>query len=673
MLALRILRGPLYFALGLCAGVSVYFTLPFEPGLTLLVLASLLVLGATAWLRRHTLPYAFRVFVIVSTGAAIGLLLAKCQTELASRPVLTHTIGPTMVEGWVTGIEPGKNGARLRIDVSAISGESTATMPQKIRLTHSLSLNVGPGRHVRCWAVIRPPPRAALPGDYNFSRHAYLEGLDGVGYVQGRCKGGVLSAEREGLAGVQSRIAQFRRQLALHVDKAAGERAGGLAAALTSGDRSFMSEADTEALRGSGLAHLLAISGLHLGLISGLIFFAVRRGLALWEWLALRFPVQKIAAGAAITGAAAYLVISGASISTQRAFIMAAVFFGAILLDRSPVSLRTFSVAMIAVILIHPHSVMSPGFQMSFAATGGLIASFEAWTKRRNARGEYGGGMGFVMKSLVLSSFIGAAATAPFALYHFDRVAPLGLAANLLAMPIVTFVSAPSAGLAFLTWPLGLSDLFLSIFGWSLERVLSIAEWASDAGGEGMGLGEAMPQSAFLALVAGLIVCCLAGSMRRVAGTVLATLIIAAGLSLVAPKMLLHISQSGDAYVRNTQGSVERYQLKKGTGLAPLRYADLDPTGRCDNDVCDVETDAGMVVIGIDTVPHTPCESGAATIIIGDRFDGEKCMASLETAKLVYSTEDAPLTVYRNIFGKLWMRTPTCGHRPWLPCLRDED
>ncbi|MEQ9317325.1 MAG: ComEC/Rec2 family competence protein, partial [Henriciella sp.] len=258
-IALRILRAPLYFALGLCVGVSVYFTLPFEPSLG--VVAGLAGVVLTFWLllRRYNVPHLLRVSVLVAAGAAVGLLLAKLQTNAAERSVLTRTIGPAMVEGWVTSIEPGRNGARLRLDVHAIGGEASADIPRRIRLTHSLSLNVAPGRFVRCWAVIRPPPQPELPGDYSFNRQAYVEGLAGVGYVQGRCQGGTLSAEREGLAGWTSKISQFRRRLALHVREAAGERAGGLAAALTSGDRSFMAAADTDALRRSGLAHLLAI------------------------------------------------------------------------------------------------------------------------------------------------------------------------------------------------------------------------------------------------------------------------------------------------------------------------------------------------------------------------------------------------------------------------------
>ncbi|MGB3624554.1 MAG: ComEC/Rec2 family competence protein [Henriciella sp.] len=669
--ALRILRGPLYFALGLVIGVACYFSLLFEPTWLAIASVSGTVLIASLALRRYNLPYAARVLLFLLAGAACGLFLGKYQIERASRHLLTETVGPAMVEGWVTSIEPGRNGSRLRLDVHAIGGETTQTLPSHVRLTHSLSLNVAPGRFVRCWAVIRPPPQPALPGDYDFSRQAFVEGLDGVGYVQGRCQGGALSADRGGLDGLTSRLAQARRALALHVEKAAGERAGGLAAALTSGDRSFMRPEDTDALRGSGLAHLLAISGLHLGLISGLIYLFVRRGLALWEWLALRFPVQKIAALAAILGAAVYLVISGSSISTQRAFIMAAVFFGAILFDKSPLSIRSFSIAMIAVIVIHPHSVMSPGFQMSFAATGALIASFEAWTRRRRARGDYGGGFSFTMKSLVLSSFIGAAATAPFALYHFDRLAPFGLAANLVAMPIITFISAPAAGLALLTWPLGLSDLFLAIFGWSLERVLDIAWWGAEAGGNGVGLGDAMPQPVFCVLIVGLIVCCLSQTWRA-AITVAVSAGFAATLGIaLSPKLLVHASASGDVFIRTDQGHIHSYAYFEGNGLAPLRYSDLEQTGNCRDRACLIDSSIGALSVGRSLPDDAACRTADTPIILSNETTEQmaECIPPSGQAVLTFEPSDVPFTIYDTFFGGLEIKSPECGHRPWAPCL----
>ncbi|MEM5517484.1 ComEC/Rec2 family competence protein [Henriciella sp. AS95] len=616
-------------------------------------------------LRRLQLPNFVQLIVILAVGAVSGMLAGKVQTEWRSSPVISRTIGPTMIEGWVADVEPGSNGVRLRIDVTAIGGEVSADLPHQVRMTHALSLNVEPGRFVRCWGVLRPPPQPAIAGDYDFSRQAYFDGLGAVGYVQGRCRAGALSGVRHGFDGLSSQVAQWRRALAKHVVARAATDAGGFAAALTSGDRSFMPSEDVEALRKSGLAHLLAISGLHLGLVGGLVYFTFRRGLSLWEWLAVRFPVQKIAAFAAIVATAAYLVLSGASISTQRAFIMAAVFFGAIVLDRSPLSLRSFAIAMILVLILEPQSVMSPGFQMSFAATGGLIASFEAWTRYRRDRGQFGGGIGMVVKSLVLTSVVGAAATAPFALYHFDRLAPLGLAANLLAMPIFTFVSAPAAGLALLTWPLGLSDIFLSVFGWSLERIQDIAAWAAAGGGDGFQLGRAMPDITFLCLVVAIALACLMDGVIRKSVAVGITAVSAFLAFVYSPIQILHISASGDVFVTEDKDVVQRMKLTDGDGLPPLRYADLEPAGDCSGQACMLNTKLGPILISGQAISQSDCE--AVRVVVTTSPISQTCISD---GVLSFTAVDAPVSVYRSALGKISIRKPRCGRRPWSPCLQ---
>ena len=651
----------------MCAGAATYFSLPFEPAVVQVAMVCVFVFAAVRAVRHIDLPVLLRLICIVAAGTTAGALAGKAHTELRASPMLTRTLGPTMIEGWITNIEPGEKGPRLRIDVTAIGGEPSTALPPEVRRTHTLSLNVEPGRFVRCWGVLRPPPQPAVAGDYNFSRQAYFDGLGAVGYVQGRCRGGALSGERPGLDGVKTRIAQWRRALAIHVADKAGPEAGGFAAALTSGDRSFMNQDNVEALRNSGLAHLLAISGLHLGLVGGLVYFAVRRGLALWEWLALRYPVQKVAALAAIVATAAYMTLSGASISTQRAFIMAAVFFGAIVLDRSPLSLRSFAIAMILVVILEPQSVMSPGFQMSFAATGGLIASFEAWTRHRRLRGIYGGGIGMVLKSLVLTSVVGAAATAPFALYHFDRLAPWGLAANLLAMPIFTFISAPCAGLALVTVVLGVMNGFLGIFGMSLERIQDIAAWASNGGGEGFRLGRAMPDLTFVCLIVALAVACLVDGIWKRASLVGAIAGSAAGAFVLSPVQVVHVSASGDAFITVPEGLVERYVYGDGDGLSPLRFSDISTARDCREVVCRVPTRNGIVVIGASGGETTSC--GDTLALISSREPATECA---DAPVWSFTAADAPVSLYATVTGSVKVSRPRCGHRPWTPCQEGE-
>ena len=599
-------------------------------------------------------------------GAVCGAMVSKIHTLIRPVPPVQQMIGPTMIEGWVSAVEPGEKGVRLRIDVHAIGGIDPERLPSRIRLTHSLSLNVAPGRFIRCWAVLRPPPQPGMPGDYAFNRQAFFDGLDGVGYVQGRCRGGTLGAQRGFMERVRSTVSVMRRSLAIHVRDAAGERAGGFAAALASGDRSFMNQEDVEALRRAGLAHLLAISGLHLGIVGGLVYFSVRRVLSLWEWFALRVPVQKPAAAVALVMTALYLVLSGASISTQRAFIMAAVFFGAILLDRSPLSFRSFAVAMSAVILIQPHSVMTPGFQMSFAATGALIATYLVWREKRQAQPDRTSGNGFVftLQSLVVTSIVGAAATAPFALYHFDRVAPGGLWANLLAMPIITFVSAPLAGLALATAPIGLDEPFLRMFGWSLEQVLAVAHWVSIQPGSDFMIKDPMPAGVLLVLSVGLIVICLVrGLVYRAIAT--AGTVLAAGLVwITVPSIVLHWSASGEVLVRNEETGWQKLAVASGDGLPPLTLGELEAGYECRETTCSFDTAAGLIAI-VDSEPS--CMRDAAYVLLAD--DRQTLCSAPESVIVWSQVEQAGgLSLIRNWRGQTHISAMPCGRRKWQPC-----
>ncbi|MEM6557131.1 MAG: ComEC/Rec2 family competence protein, partial [Pseudomonadota bacterium] len=403
----EILQAPLGFAIGMIAGTAWYFSIPFEPDARVVWSLALAVFGG-GWLGLKGVAPRGAIYVwIVVCGLVFGVASGSAATLRAHHNMVPTAIGPILVEGWVTDAQPSRTGVRLILDIHAIDGLDPVETPETVRLTHILSLKTEPGRFVRCWAVLRPPPQPVIAGDYDFARQAWFSGLGAVGYVQGRCRGGTLGAPRTWVRQMDLDISKWRRRLAQHVRAAAGDRAGGFAAALASGDRSFMPQSDQEALRASGLAHLLAISGLHMGIVGGLVFLFVWRGLALVEPIALRVAVKKPAALTALIACAVYLIISGASVSTQRAFIMSAVLFGAILLDRTALSLRSLAIAMIAILILAPWSVLTPGFQMSFAATGALIATYEGWQKHQRKRGLIQrNGISFWLKSLVVTSTV---------------------------------------------------------------------------------------------------------------------------------------------------------------------------------------------------------------------------------------------------------------------------
>lgn len=539
------------------------------------------MLAARRWVPVDAATTLCTVLFGVFLGAAAG----SWRAHSVAAPVVAESFGPAMIEGWVQEVEPGNKGVRLLIRTHSVAGKSPGEVPRFVRLTHTSRLEVAPGRFVRCWALLRPPPGPAMPGEYDFRRQAWFEQLGAVGFVQGRCRGGAFGAPSGPLGQAKLWLGSIRRNLALDVQAAAGERAGGFASALACGDRSFMRPGDAEALRNTGLAHLLAISGLHLSVVGGLVFLLSRRALVLIEPLALRIPVQKPAAVIAFFACLAYLIISGSSVSTQRAFSMAAIVFAAIVFDRSAISLRTFAIALLAVVLLQPESVVTPGFQMSFAATGALVAAYEAWRNGRAASDTRLGPIGFSWASIVVTSLVAGFATMPFALFHFDRASPIGFAANLVAMPVVTFLPAPAAARAFLLSPFGMSDTGLRLFGYSLELVLAIAHYFARFSHETGYSVHSMPP---LALVLSSV-----GIAAAISTTGIARLLTGGGFIIAAllvwnasPRFLAHWSPSGKVFYAVEGNDIERKRLTKGSGLATLRFTEVQSSS-CDATPCD--------------------------------------------------------------------------------------
>ena len=644
---------PMLFGFALCAGVVVYFAEPAEPPLwpciavTIAVGAVFLIARRVWWLSVLSLP------ALLSLGVVGGFTAGVFRAASVAAPVILSETRPRMVEGWVKAVEPGEKGARLRLEVHAISGLSPAQTPKFVRVTHRLSLNVAPGRFVRCYAVLRPPPSPSLPGDYDFRRQAWFEQLGGVGYVMGRCRGGALGPPQGGMNQLALKVSAFRRQLAEHVNVAAGERAGGFAAALVSGDRSFMEIADQDALRASGLSHLLAISGLHMAMVGGLVYLLMRRALALIEPLALRVAVQKPAAVAALIASFAYLVISGASVSTQRAFIMSAVVFGAVLADRAALSLRSYAIAMILVVLLQPESVVTPGFQMSFAASGALIATYDAWSRRRAEQERILGSMSFTWASLFVTSLVAGTATAPFAIYHFDRLAGFGLLANLLAMPIITFVSAPLAALSLILTPFGLGDYGLRLFGLSLEAVLAVAHWCANLPAAAVTLPRAMPAVTLILSAAAIAFAMAARGSARI--VLAALMLIPAGIVWYrAPDVIAHWAPSGDLFLREPSGHLVRYPLVDGDGLAPLRYSNVGEGEACSSGNCILPIRSGEI-----TIRSISDTQARITITTTDR-----------TITLDWTDVDRAegITVLSGRKGLEKVLAPACGKRPWRAC-----
>lgn len=466
---------PVLFA----AGIAAYFGLPREPSLLAVWLLAT-GLGLVWW--RFARGGHLAIGWAAAFAASLGLAAATTRTAIVAAPVVPAGEWYATVEGRVEAVDLREDGSvRLAIAPTAIAARGPAfPAPRRLSLWMRFKdVALHPGDHVAFAAILLPPPDAAVPGGFDYSRQAYFEGIGGVGYLVSRPRRLPEAAAPDLLARLSSTVSGLRDEVAGRIMAAVPGRAGAIAAALVTGKRGAIPESDQEALRASGLAHILAISGLHMMLVVGALFWSVRALLAISPSLALHRPIKKWAAGTALAGGAAYLVLSGASIATQRAYVMAAVMLLAILIDRPAITLRNVALAALLVLAMTPEALTGASFQMSFAATVALVAAYEAVRGNRQASGErIHPAMRFAWRAvmgLALTSLIAGLATAPYGAFHFNRVAVYGLAANLAAMPVVSLLVMPAGLAACLLMPFGLEAIPLAAMGLGIETALAIA------------------------------------------------------------------------------------------------------------------------------------------------------------------------------------------------------
>ncbi len=469
-------------ALGM--GVALYFSLSHEPapwtapGLIAVALAVLL--AARRWLVGFASGQQIAMLgSVLLLSAGIGFGAAQWRANYVAAPVIAKRIGPVEISGALETLEHRRGGYRIVIENPRIGRQMPPATPAKVRLTvrtkDRLSPDLQPGDLVRLTGILMPPPEAAMPGGFDFVRHAWFKRLGGVGFaiskpvVEARRSGGLLDARR---------IETLRQSISDHVQTVLPGAQGAVAAALMTGKRGAIPQEVMQNMRDAGLAHLLAISGLHIGLLAGLLFFAIRAGFAAIEPLALNYPIKKWAAVAALIGAFGYLLLSGETVPTQRAFLMTGLVLLAVMLDRQAFSMALVAWAAGAVLLLAPESLLGPSFQMSFAAVIALIAIYEIL---RGRLVQWRGQGGFLRRLMIyvlgvmVTTVVASLATGPFAAFHFGRLASYGLAANMIAVPLMAVCIMPLAIAAFALMPFGLDSLALIPMGWGIDLVLRVA------------------------------------------------------------------------------------------------------------------------------------------------------------------------------------------------------
>ena len=493
-------------------GIGVYFILGEEPAWWL-VLLPVIAGCALAWQvgAARALPFALSVAVAI---VGLGMVVAKVRTELVSAPRLDRKLGPVMVEGWVEALEP-RNSGRISalIQVARIERLAADRTPARVRLT--MARGMAPERAgvaIKVLAMLRPPPRPVAPGAYDFSRRSWFRRIGAYGHTLSRPSpaAGFEAAGRSWSARAGTWIDGVRAATAARVMAVIGEKGGPVASALLTGLRGGIPKADLGAIRDAGLAHLLAISGLHMALMSGAAFWVVRALIASIPWLALRVVGKKWAAGVGILTGFVYFFLAGGSVATERAFIMVAVALVAVMVDRSAISLRNVALAALIILVLKPETLVEAGFQMSFAAVVALTAFYE----RVRHLGRWGHGNGLdgaadsagrvVFKTLagvLLTTLVASLATGPLAAFQFNRVAVYGLASNFVAVPLVGFAVMPLGLMALVAMPFGLDAPALTLMGMGTGALVDISK--AVAGWPGAAALVASPPAMVLPILGG--------------------------------------------------------------------------------------------------------------------------------------------------------------------------
>ncbi|WP_371346380.1 ComEC/Rec2 family competence protein [Ancylobacter sp. IITR112] len=545
-------RGFLYLPIGFASGAALYFAAPDEP---MAYAGWLPVIGfaGLAFLARAR-PVAFHLLALLAVLSA-GFAVAALQVRLMAHPVLGTTLNAVAVSGYVEAVELRPRGSRMTLAVTRLERAHGDPLT-RVRVTLAGRDPPAVGSHVSLRATLEPPPGPAYPGGFDFGRAIWLDGIGATGYALGRPQlSPALGPPPAGLA-LTTWLDRTRRAIAARIRAALPGEEGGVAVALVTGLRDTVPEAIEESMRVSGLSHVLSISGLHMALVASTVFFLARALLALLPELALYRPIKAWAALPAMASASFYLLLSGAEVATQRAYVMTLLVLAGIVLGRPALTLRTLAVAALGLLILSPRAVLDPGAQMSFAATLGLVAAYERFgflfTLAPAKAGRWLSVPGRYIAGLVLASLAAGLATAPYAAYHFQRLAPLSLLANLGAMPVVSFIVMPAGLAGAVLMPFGWDDPAWRLMGWGLARMRDISDLVAALPGADRGV-PAMPAASLIVISLALVVLCLART-RLVA---LAPVLALAGLAIasMAPRPDLFVdAEARTVAVRGRDG-----------------------------------------------------------------------------------------------------------------------
>ncbi len=650
-------RFALFLPVFMGAGILGYFGRTSEPSLGWCLAAFGLPAAAAIALRGR--PVA-RAPALCAAFAAAGFLLACLAASRAPGWVALprHAVE---IRGRIAAIDILATGRRVTLQSPSLDGEPSLSRALRIRLRVTEPAALAQGDEISLRALLQPPAPPDYPGGWDTQRDAYFSGLGGYGFAIGP----VRVLHRAGLGGLDA----LREKIAARIMAGLPGSDGAIAATLLTGIGTAIPQADRGAYEASGLAHLLAVAGLHIGIVMGLAFFAARLGLAAWEYAALAWPTRKLAALAALAAGFLYLELTGAHVPILRSFGMAALVTLGVLTGRRAISLRGLALAATVLMALSPAAVMGVSFQMSFSAVLCLIAGYE-WARpflRRIGDGRWWRRAGFYAAGLVLSSFLAGTASAPFAAYHFGRVGLYYVPANMLAVPLAAFWVMPWGLAALALMPLGLERLALLPMGIGIGGLTAIAHAVSAWPDANLPI-KLLPSWSPACIAAGLAWAGLFRGRLRLAGGapilagLLGPLMLPAPDVLVAPDAaLVALDLDGRIFVQaEPAASVYEAQapLRLWAAEAAQGFGSAVPGMACDASVCR----AGRISVVRDS-ESVSCD---ASVIVSATWLHGACPGALVIDHAFVAREGATLVWLAPAGASVVTDRAVRGTRPWV-------
>jgi len=673
----RVLWAPVFLG----TGIAFYFGLDREPlwPATCGALAGALL---AVWLCLQRFPRLVYLSVAITLMMS-GFAIAQARTLIAETPQISRSINFARVEGRVVDInvsDEGKERKRVTLDSLIVEKLTPEQTPKIIRLsTYHVPDDVVPGERIALLARLMPPSGPVAPEGFDYRRQAYFEGIGAVGFTMGKFERVAPALDRSDVW-----FNTLRREIGERISAHLPHPESAVTTALLAGERASIPDEINEDLRDSGLYHLLSISGLHVAIVCGFTFFVLRFLMALSPWFALRAPIKKIAALAALGIGLFYTLLAGMPVPTQRAILMTGLVLLAVMLDRSALSMRTIALAAFFVLIFHPEALMGASFQLSFAAVLAMIAFHESAGRKvfiDNREAHIAMRAGIYLGGIVVTTLLVSLATMPPVLHHFGRLQIYGVLANALAIPLTSFIVMPAGMLAMVLMPFGLEGVFLKITGWGVDATLEIAHVVASLPHASIAL-PSMPLGLYLVAGFGFLWLCLWRGSWRWAG--LPMVIVAVSLSFMAQRPVVMIDAEGGrigihgtetAYFFKTPAKFVRdnwmsvwggKEFNEGKALKDGMWQSGDVAINCDDYACRVSrAGRGLSIVRSKTVLFEECNWADIVISLDKAVRGsDRCHGKLYT---FWDLRDAGgMAFYANDAG--WTAqgmTPPYKRRPW--------